>query len=140
MATKVILETFMYTQLIRGIDDNRLSIHFEATTDKDTHVNLTNHAYFNLSGIGSGSIAQHELQMHCEKFLEVDEHLIPTGKLLPVAGTPLDFTQSTPIGKHIGELPETKGYDHCYVVDGTPDSFALQRQSSILNRSEPWRS
>ncbi len=104
-------------------NDSRLSIHFEATTDSDTHVNLTNHAYFNLSGIGSGSIGKHELQLHCEKYLDVDSGLIPTGKLNPVKGTPLDFTSPKAIGLQIAELKATNGYDHCFVVDGEPGTL-----------------
>ena len=100
-------------------NDNKLSIRFNATTDQTTHVNLTNHTYFNLSGAKSGTIYKHELTLSCEKFLPVDENMIPTGQLSNVANSPLDFTGKRPLGERIAELKETKGYDHCFVVDGT---------------------
>jgi len=97
---------------------NKLSIRFRATTDQATHLNLTNHAYFNLSGAKSGTIYKHELSLPCSQFLPVDENMIPTGLLSTVANTPLDFTGKRLLGDRIAELKETKGYDHCYVVDG----------------------
>lgn len=99
-------------------NDNKLSIRFNATTDQATHLNLTNHAYFNLSGAKSGTIYKHELSLPCSKFLPVDENMIPTGVLSSVANTPLDFTGKRLLGDRIADLKETKGYDHCYVVDG----------------------
>ncbi len=99
-------------------NENRLSIRFKANTDQSTHVNLTNHAYFNLSGANSGTIYKHELTLPCSKFLPVDENMIPTGLMFNVANTPLDFTGKRLIGERIAELKETKGYDHCFVVDG----------------------
>jgi aldose 1-epimerase len=77
---------------------NELRIDYEATTDKDTVVNLTNHSYFNLSGNAATDILRHELVLHARKFTPVDATLIPTGELRPVAGTPFDFTKSTAIG------------------------------------------
>jgi len=79
---------------------------------------MTNHAYWNLAGAGSGVISDHLLEMDCQRFLEVDESLIPTGRILEVAGTPLDFRQVHRIGSRLDQLPATKGYDHCFVIDG----------------------
>ncbi len=99
-------------------DANELAFTFRATTDKPTIVNLTNHAYWNLGGVSSGAVLGHELQLNCARFLAVDATLIPTGELAAVNGTPLDFQSSRQIGERITELPATKGYDHCFIVDG----------------------
>lgn len=92
--------------------DNRLTLKYTATTDKATPVNFTNHAYFNLSG--GGSVLEHTMQSDCEGYLEVDKDLIPTGKIIPVSGTPFDFTTEKPLGRDIAKTGA--GYDHCYVT------------------------
>lgn len=99
-------------------DANELTIRFTATTDATTHVNLTNHSYWNLGGAGSGSAMDHVATIHADQFLDVDATLIPTGKLNDVAGTPLDFRKPTALGERLDQLPATSGYDHCYVVNG----------------------
>jgi aldose 1-epimerase len=98
-------------------NNDELVITLTATTDKSTPVNLTNHCYWNLSGAGSGTILDHELVINAEKYLPVNEGLIPTGELADVAGTPFDFREPHKIGERIGELTnDPQGYDHCYVL------------------------
>lgn len=99
-------------------DADELTIVYSATTDQPTHVNLTNHSYWNLRGAGSGTAKDHLATIQADQFLDVDEDLIPTGKINDVAGTPLDFRNPTRLGDRLDQLPATKGYDHCYVVRG----------------------
>ena len=104
-------------------NDNTLHLHFEATTDKPTPVSLTNHSYFNLAGESAGTIYDHELILSADFFTAVNEDYIPTGELLPVKGTDLDFTESHRIGERIGNL--CMGYDNNYVVRSHGDSPGL---------------
>lgn len=103
-------------------DMNALSIHYHATSDQPTIINPTNHAYFNLNGHNSGSIAGQELQLNASAITEVREGSIPTGRLLPVEGTPFDFRISKPIGRDIdaadSQLAIGGGFDHNWCLDG----------------------
>ena len=95
-------------------NDDELVIQYAATTDRATPVNLTNHSYFNLAG--SGDILGHILTLHARYYTESESMLIPTGRILPVAGTPLDFSRPASIGGRIGRI-EIGGYDHNYVLN-----------------------
>jgi len=102
--------------------DDVLAIEYSATTDRDTVVNLTNHAYWNLAGHAAGSILDHQLVLHAERFAVAGPGLIPTGELRPVAGTPFDFRTATPIGARLAaddeQLRVGEGYDHSFALDG----------------------
>lgn len=98
---------------------NELEIDYRGTTTKSTHLNLTNHAYFNLAGAGSGTVLNQVLTLDSEAILAIDNRKIPTGEFFPVAGTAFDFRKPSPIGSRI-EAVEGGGYDHCYVLGDQP--------------------
>lgn len=118
------------TQVTYSLNEqNELSIHFHATTDKPTVLNLTNHGYYNLAGAGNGTILDQVAILHASHYTPVSAKLIPTGVLAPVVGTPMDFLEPTPIGTHIkDDHPQLKfaepaqgGFDFNYVLDSHGD-------------------
>jgi aldose 1-epimerase len=104
-------------------DENELKIDYLATTDKTTVLNLTNHSYFDLSGQFAGEIVQHQVTINADRFTPVNEHLIPTGELRNVEGTPFDFRKPMFIADHIDDdnqqLKLALGYDHNFVLNGS---------------------
>ena len=110
-------------------EDNALDIDYEATTDKATVINMTNHSYFNLSGDGNNSIEGNELYVNASNFTPVDDTFMTTGEIAPVEGTPMDFRVAKAIGKDINadydQLHNGKGYDHNWVLDTQGDKTVL---------------
>ena len=102
-------------------DANELKVTYQATTDKPTVANFTQHNFYNLAGEGSGTILDHELTLNARRFTPVNENLIPTGELRPVKGTPFDFTRQKKVGQDIGQddpqLKYADGYDFNFVLD-----------------------
>src|SRR5579863_10523434 len=116
-----VIVTFVLT------DKNEVKIDYSATTDKPTVLNLTNHAYWNLVGAGSGDVLSQRITIDSDNSLAVDAGLIPTGKLAPVKGTALDFTEPHAIGSRIAETKKgvtPGGYDHCYVLNDKKGKLA----------------
>ncbi|WNH08756.1 aldose epimerase family protein [Thalassobellus suaedae] len=110
-------------------NDNELQIVYEATTDKKTIVNLTQHSYFNLTGDFSKTILDHEITINADKLVPVDATLIPTGELTDVANTPFDFREAKAIEKDINtkdeQLERGLGYDHCWVLNNQNEGVRL---------------
>jgi len=110
-------------------DANKLILNYEATTDKATPINLSQHSYFNLAGEGNGDILNHEVMINADRFTPVDKNLIPTGELRAVKGTPLDFTTQTRVGARIDDSYDQMllagGYDHNFVLNSKPKENGL---------------
>ena len=109
------------------LTENAITLTYDAKTDADTLVNLTNHTYFNLAG--EGDVLDHVLKVNADAFCEGDPDCLPTGKLIPVAGTPFDFTQAKKIGRDIGmddiQLKNAGGYDHNFALNAGADAAAV---------------
>ncbi len=115
-------------------DDNELRIEYWAQTDAPTPLNLTNHSYFNLAGHYGSNILDHVLRLHADRYTPTDETLIPTGQIVPVKGTPVDFTTPTAIGERIDQMKPTTGnppggYDLNYVLN--TDDAPLRRAATL---------
>ena len=96
---------------------NELMFFYEAKSDDDTYISLTNHAYWNLSGAAAdATIHDHDLQINAGAYVEVGRDLLPTGSLVPVRNTPFDFTTTKPIGKDLHSIPGFDGFDHNFVL------------------------
>ena len=110
-------------------DKNELELHYEAVSDKDTIINLTNHAYFNLGTTANGDILDTELMLNCDFFTPTDENSIPTGEIRPVDGTAFDFRTPKKIGKDINaddiQLQMAGGYDHNFCINGESGTLRL---------------
>ena len=118
-------------------EDNSLRILYEGVCDKKTLINLTNHSFFNLSGHDAGSILGQRLRLDCGEFLEIREGRLPTGRILPVDGTPMDFRSGRLIGEQIDadwdQLRFAGGYDHCWVTGARAGTL-----KHIATVEDPW--
>jgi aldose 1-epimerase len=116
------------------LDGDKLIINYEATTDKPTVINLTNHSYFNLRDAGKSDVLDEYVMINADKYTPVDENLIPIGDIESVIGTPLDFTKWKKIGSDIDKV---SGYDFNYVLNKTSNyelTFAAAAYDALTGR------
>ena len=108
-------------------DENGLHIRYEGVSDRKTLINLTNHSFFNLSGHDAGSVLDHQVTLDCDRFLEISAGRLPTGRILPVGGTAMDFRSGRRVGDAIDtdwdQLRFAAGYDHCFVTGANPGNL-----------------
>ncbi len=108
-------------------DRNELIFDYQATTDKATPLNFTQHCYFNLAGDGKRDVLEHALTLNADRFTPINKTMVPTGELCSVQGTPMDFSKPTTIGARIHENYEqlvlARGYDHNFVINGKSDDL-----------------
>ena len=117
--------------------DDEFRVDMVANTDRTTLVNLVQHTYWNIGGIGSGTVEGHELTLHASQYTPGDP-VVPTGVVAPVRGTPFDFEQKKTIGQDLSKAGGNPvGYDHNWIVDGDPTSCA--RSLSFVIRSRGGR-
>lgn len=118
--------------------DNALSIVYEAKTDKPTILGFTNHAYFNLEGEGSGTVHNHQLQVFADEYTPFDDTACPTGEILPVEGTPMDFRQMTRVGDRIDDpfFVLGRGIDNCWALTGWNAKIASLRHAATLEAAD----
>jgi aldose 1-epimerase len=113
------------------IDRNTLEIGFEAESDRDSHINLTNHGYFNLNGKENGNVLSHIVQINSDHFVSINSDMLPDGKLAPVDKTPFDFRRATSIGARINDnniqLRNGNGYNHTFATRDTGIKSAAAR-------------
>ena len=120
-------------------DANQLVVDYQATSDRPTPVNLTQHSYFNLAGEGAGDILGHVVTLDADRFVPIDSTFIPTGELAPVAGTPFDFRTPTAIGARIDQpnpqITNGKGYDHTFVLKRAAGATGLVHAAHVVEPS-----
>ena len=114
--------------------DNALSIVYEAKTDKPTILGFTNHAYFNLEGEGSGTVHNHQLQVFADEYTPFDDTACPTGEILPVEGTPMDFRKMVRVGNRIDDVffAPGRGIDNNFVLRPLPEDQRMQHAATLV--------